>query len=95
MGRQTNEILIRLNKSNNIRQKHGRVVTFSRSFIIQGGVAPLKIIGMDVVSDGDPRFSDIIVLGQVGFLILKAAEPPFNHDIIRPAAIPIDDSCQI
>lgn len=52
-------------------------------------MAPLKIIGMDVVSDGDRASLIIIVLGQVGFLILKAAEPPFNHDIIRPAAFPV------
>lgn len=34
----------------------------------------------------------IIILCQIGFFILEAAKPALNHDIVRPAAVPVDNN---
>lgn len=38
---------------------------------------------------------DVIVLCQVGFFILEAAKPALNHNVVCPAAVPINNGCQI
>ena len=49
-------------------------------------MAPLKVVGVDILSYGSSGVFDVIVLCQIGFFILEAAEPTLNHDIVRPAA---------
>ena len=44
---------------------------------------------MHIFTDCLPCFSDIVILGQICFLVLEAPEPSFNHDIISPAAFTI------
>ena len=56
---------------------------------------PLKVVSVDILSDSGSGFFDVIVLSQIGFFILEAAEPTLNHDIICPAAVPINNGCQI
>ena len=36
-----------------------------------------------------PCFSDIVVLGQICFLVLETPEPSFDHDIVSPPAFTI------
>lgn len=48
-----------------------------------------KVVCMHIFSNSLPCFSDIVVLGQIGFLVLETPEPSFNHDIISPAAFTI------
>ena len=62
-------------------QKHYRIVYLGRSFVPNGLMASFKVIGVDISSDG---FSC--------FLILEAAEPAFNHDIICPSAFALRSS---
>ena len=45
-------------------------------------MAPLKVIGVDIMSDSSSGFPDVVVLRQIGFLILEAAEPTLNHDVV-------------
>ena len=37
-------------------------------------MAALKVVGMDILPYGDPGFPDVIVLRQISFFILEAAE---------------------
>lgn len=43
---------------------------------------PLKIVSVDILSDGDSGFFDVIVLRQIGFFVLEAAKPTLNHDVV-------------
>ena len=40
-------------------------------------------------SDGTPCLPNVIVLRQISFFILEAAEPSLNHDVICPPAFPV------
>lgn len=48
-----------------------------------------KVTSVDISANGSAGFFDITVLCQICFFVFKAAEPPFNHNIIRPAAFTI------
>ena len=72
-----------------IRQQHCRIIAFSRCLIVKCRMTPLKIVSVDILSDGGSGFFDVIVLSQIGFFILEAAEPTFNHDVVCPAAFAI------
>ena len=48
-----------------------------------------KVVCMHIFSNSLPCFSDIVVLGQIGFLVLETPEPSFDHDIVSPAAFTI------
>ena len=52
-------------------------------------MTPLKVVSVDILSDSGSGFFDVIVLSQIGFFILEAAEPAFNHDIICPSTFAI------
>ena len=43
----------------------------------------------DIPSDGFSCFLEISILREICFLILEAAEPAFNHDIIGPSTFVI------
>lgn len=60
-----------------------------RCLIVKCGVSPLKVVGVDILSNGGSGFPDVVVLCQISFLILEAAEPALNHDVVRPAAFSI------
>src|SRR5574344_326245 len=72
-----------------IWQEHCRIVAFSRCLVIKCRMATFKVISVDILSNGSSSFLDIVVLCQISFFILKAAEPTFNHDIISPTAFTI------
>lgn len=72
-----------------IWQQHCRIIAFSRCLIVKCGMTSLKVVGMNILSDGSSGFLDIIILCQIGFLILEASKPALNHDIVRPAAFSI------
>ena len=57
--------------------------------IVKYGVTPLKVVGVNILSNGSSGFFDVIVLRQIGFLILEASKPALNHDIVRSAAFSI------
>ena len=65
------------------------IITGGRSLIIDGGMATFKIVGMYISTNRFPYLTDIGILGQICFLILKTAKPSFNHDIICPTAFSI------
>lgn len=46
----------------------------------------LKVVGMDILPDGIPRFPDVIVLRHISFFILEAAEPSLTYDVTCPPA---------
>ena len=48
-----------------------------------------KVVSVHIVTDCLPCFSDIVILGQICFLVLEASEPSFNHDIVSPPAFTI------
>ena len=48
-----------------------------------------KIVSVHIFTDCLPCFSDIVILGQICFLVLEASEPSFNHDIVSPPAFTI------
>ena len=60
-----------------------------RCLIVKCGVSPLKVVGVDILSNGGSGFPDVVVLCQISFLILEAAEPALNHDVVSPATFPI------
>ena len=70
-------------------QKHYRIVYLGRAFVPNGLMASFKVIGVDIPSDGFSCFLEISILREICFLILEAAEPAFNHDIICPSAFAI------
>ena len=72
-----------------IWQQHCRLVAFSRCLIVKCRMTPLKVVGVDILSNSLSGFSDVIILCQIGFLILEATEPTLNHDVVCPAAFPI------
>ena len=72
-----------------IRQKHCRVVTFSRCFVIKGRMASFKVIGVDISSNSSSGFLDVVIQRQISFFILEAAEPSLNHDVVSPTAFSI------
>ena len=49
----------------------------------------LKVVGMDILPDGTPCLPNVIVLRQISFFILEAAEPSLNHDVVSPTAFSI------
>ena len=48
-----------------------------------------KVVSVHIFTDCLPCFSDIVILGQICFLIFETPEPSFNHDIVSPAAFTI------
>ena len=52
-------------------------------------MAPLKVVDVYILSDSNSCFTDVVVLCQIGFLILEAAEPALNHDVVCPATFSI------
>ena len=70
-------------------QKHCRIVHLCRTLIIDCLMASLKVIIVDISSDGFSCFLEISILREICFLILEAAEPAFNHDIICPSTFAI------
>ena len=72
-----------------IRQKHCRVVAFSRCFVIKGRMASFKVIGVDISSNSSSGFLDVVIQRQISFFILEAAEPSLNHDVVSPTAFSI------
>ena len=72
-----------------IWQQHCRIIAFSRYLIVKCGVTPLKVVGVNILSNSSSGFFDVIILYQIGFFILEATKPVLNHDIVRPAAFSI------
>ena len=72
-----------------IWHQHCRIVAFSRCLVIKCRMAPLKVVGVDILSDSCSCFLDVVVLRQIGFLILEATEPTLNHDVVCPATFSI------
>ena len=72
-----------------IWQQHCRIVAFSRCLVIKCRMAPLKVVGVYILSDSSSSFSDVVVLCQIGFLILEVAEPALNHVVVCPATFSI------
>jgi len=72
-----------------IWHQHCRIVAFSRCLVIKCRMASFKVVGVDILSDSSSCFPDVVVLCQIGFLILEAAEPALNHDVVCPAAFSI------
>ena len=48
-----------------------------------------KVVCMHIFPNSLPCFSDIVVLGQICFLVLETPEPSFDHDIVSPPAFTI------
>ena len=48
-----------------------------------------KVASVYIFTDCLPYFFDIVILGQICFLVLEASEPSFNHDIVSPPAFAI------
>ena len=48
---------------------------------IECGMTTFKVVCMHIFPNSLPCFSDIVVLGQICFLVLETPEPSFNHDI--------------
>lgn len=48
-----------------------------------------KVVCMHIFPNSLPCFSDIVVLGQICFLVLETPEPSFDHDIVSPPAFAI------
>ena len=78
-----------------IWQQHCRIVAFSRCLLVKCRMTPFKVVSVDILSDGSSGIFDVIVLCQVGFFILEAAKPALNHNVVCPAAVPINNGCQI
>lgn len=52
-------------------------------------MASLKVVVVDVASNGGPGFIDVMPLRQVGFLILEGPKPALDLDIVNPTALAI------
>ena len=52
-------------------------------------MASFKIVSVYVLRYAAPRFADVCILGEVGFIILEGTEPTLDHDIVCPAAFAI------
>ena len=48
-----------------------------------------KVVSVHIFTDCLPCFSDIVILGQICFLVLEAPEPSFNYNIVSPATFTI------
>ena len=72
-----------------IRQKHCRVVAFSRCFVIKGRMASFKIVSVDIAPNGSSGFLNVVILRQISFFILETAEPALNHDVVSSATLSI------
>ena len=72
-----------------IGQQHCRIVAFSRCLVVECGMTALKVVSMDILPDGTPCLTDVVILRQISFFILEAAEPALNHDVICPPAFPV------
>lgn len=66
-----------------------RIIVGCRSLIVNSRVTTFKIVGMNIFPNRFPCFTDIGILGQICFLVLETAKPPFNHNVIRPTAFSI------
>ena len=47
------------------------------------------VIGVDISSNSNSGFLDVVIQSQISFLILEAAEPSLNHDVVSPTAFSI------
>lgn len=52
-------------------------------------MASLKVVVVDVASNGGSGFLDVMPLRQVGFLILEGPKPALDLDIVSPTALAI------
>ena len=52
-------------------------------------MASLKVVVVDVASNGGSGFLDVMPLRQVGFLILEGPKPTLDLDIVSPTALAI------
>lgn len=57
--------------------------------LIECRMTTFKVVSVHIFTDCLPCFSDIVILGQICFLVLEASEPSFNHDIVSPPAFTI------
>ena len=48
-----------------------------------------KVVSVDIASDVRSSLLDVVILRQISFLILKAAKPTLNHDVVSPATVPV------
>ena len=48
-----------------------------------------KVVSVDIASDVRSSLLDVVILRQISFLILKAAKPTLNHDVVSPTAFSI------
>lgn len=72
-----------------IGQQHCQIVAFSRCLIFDCRMAAFKVVGVDILPDGNADLRDVIVLRQISFFVLEAAEPSLNHNVICPPAFPV------
>ena len=72
-----------------IWQQHCRIVAFSRCLIVKCRMTPLKVVSVDILSDGGFGSFNVIVLRQIGVFILEAAKPALNHDVVCSATFAI------
>ena len=72
-----------------IIQKQDRIIAGCRCLIIECRMTTFKVVSVHIFTDCLPCFSDIVILGQICFLVLEAPEPSFNHNIVSPAAFTI------
>ena len=70
-------------------QKHYRIVYLGRPFVPNGLMASFKVIGVDISSNSNSGFLDVVIQRQISFFILEAAEPSLNHDVVSPTAFSI------
>ena len=57
--------------------------------LIECRMTTFKVVSVHIFTDCLPCFSDIVILGQICFLVLEAPEPSLNHDIVSPPAFTI------
>lgn len=58
-----------------IRQQHCWIVAFSRCLIFKCRMASLKVVGVNILSNGSSGLPDVTVLCQVSLFILEATKP--------------------
>ena len=57
--------------------------------MIECRMTTFKVVSVHIFTDCLPCFSDIVILGQICFLVLEAPEPSFNYNIVSPATFTI------
>ena len=57
--------------------------------LIECRMTTFKVVSVHIFTDCLPCFSDIVILGQIGFLVLEAPEPSFDHAIVSSPAFTI------